>query len=99
MPDSKSAAGWRLHEVCTLTDRVGLLQPSGELVVELGEVDDPEAVHEEALRVRTRAEEPRVRHATLEIEEAAEGNLLRGEACESAPRPLQADRRLRDGIG
>ena len=81
-----------------LAHRVRLPQPVGELGVELGRGDDPEVMHEEALRVRTGMPNARVLDATLEVEVAVERRLPRRQAGEAPAASLEGDRSLRDRI-
>jgi hypothetical protein len=85
--------------VRALADRVGLADPSGELVVEFRLPADPELVHEEPLRVGSRADHARVTDDALEIQVPGESATGRPCARESASRALERDDRLGDRIG
>jgi hypothetical protein len=81
-----------------LPHRVCLAQPCGELVIELMGSDDPEAMHEQPLRVRTRPLDTRIDDTPLEVEIPGQGCLPKGDACKSAATALQCDRGLRDRV-
>ena len=86
----------RSSEMGALPDRVCLAQPGGELVIELIGSDDPEAMYEQALRVRTRPLDTRIDDTPLEVEIPGQGCLPRGDAGESTAAALECDRGLRD---
>jgi hypothetical protein len=82
----------------TLADRVCLAQPRGELVIEFLRSCDPEAMHEQTLRVRARPLDTSIDNAPLEVEIPGQGCLSRRYAGESSAAPLERDRGLRHRV-
>ena len=82
----------------TLADRVCLVQPRGELVIEFLRSCDPEAMHEQTLRVRARPLDTSIDNAPLEVEIPGQGCLSRRYAGESSAAPFERDRGLRHRV-
>ena len=82
----------------SLPDRVCLAQPRAELVIELLESDDREAMDEELLRVRARPLDSRIDDAPLEVEISRQGRLSWRDAGESSAAALERNRGLRDRV-